>query len=53
MPLACSTRPMRKATVAARKKIKEWLNPEESMFVWGVLRTAKIINKNYVIDDGN
>ena len=37
-----STRPTRKATIAARKKIKEWLNPEESMFfVWGVLRTAK------------
>ena len=35
IPLVSSTRPMRKATVAARKKIKEWLNPEESMFVWG------------------
>ena len=38
MPLACSTRPMRKATVAARKKIKEWLNPEESMFYCGLRR---------------
>ena len=52
MPLASSTHPMRKATVAAREKIKEWLSPEESMFVWGVLRTAKIINEDYVIDDG-
>ena len=41
VPLVSSTRPIRKATVVARKKIKEWLSPEETMFVWGVSRTAK------------
>ena len=41
VPLVSSTRPIRKATVVARKKIKEWLSPEETMFVWGVSWTTK------------
>ena len=40
IPIGSSTRPMRKATIIARNKIKEWLSPEETMFVWGVSRTA-------------
>ena len=40
IPILPSTRPTRKATVIARKRIREWLSPEENMFVWGVSRTA-------------
>ena len=40
IPIGSSTRPMRKATIIARNKIKEWLSPEGAMFVWGVSQTA-------------
>ena len=53
MPSATSARPMRKATVAARRKIKEWLSLEESMFSWGVSRATKIMNENCIMDDVN
>ena len=39
-----STRPIRKATIAARKRIKEWISPEKTMFVWGVSWTENAEN---------
>ena len=46
-----STRPKRKATLVARKKIKDWLNSERNMFVWGVSWMARITRIDEVIDD--
>ena len=48
-----STRPKRKATIAARKKIKGWLNPEDTMFVWGASRTARVMRQDDITDDIN
>ena len=46
-----STRPKRKATLVARKKIEDWLNSERNMFVWGVSQMARITRIYEVIDD--
>ena len=38
------TCPKRKATVVARMKIKNWLNPEESLLVWRVLQIVSMMS---------
>ena len=35
------TLPRRKATIAARLKIKDWLNPKENILIGGVSRIAR------------
>ena len=44
-----TTRPARRDVIEARRKLQQWLNPDEDKFSWGVLQIARTSDVTVII----